>query len=93
MEQEFWNLVPTEYYALVKTWTDKEYRSFIKAGVVASTIANIHRDPQRKPEPFSPEDFAPRRRSKYLTIEESEAVLVAFTNALGGKDLRNSNGE
>ncbi len=36
------------------------WRGDVQAGVVASLLANIYRDPRRKPEPFRPEDFMPK---------------------------------
>ena len=29
----------------------------LRSGIVASTIANVNRDPETKPDPFSPGDF------------------------------------
>lgn len=76
----------------MEKWKDKEHRSFLKSGIVAATIANVNRDPKSRPQPFEPEDFAPRR-PRYLTVEESEAALVAFTHAMGGQDLRNGHAD
>lgn len=77
----------------MEQWREKEYRGYIKAGIVAATIANVNRDPKKRPQPFTPEDFAPKKPAVYLSIEESEEALAAFTRALGGQDLRNRNGE
>lgn len=34
-------------------------RGDLRAGIVASTIANVNRDPKSRPEPFAPQDFMP----------------------------------
>ena len=34
-------------------------RGDLRAGIIASTLANINRDAQKRPEPFSPIDFMP----------------------------------
>lgn len=35
-------------------------RADLRAGIIASTIANAHRNPDTTPEPFAPFDFVPR---------------------------------
>lgn len=37
-----------------------EERADLRAGIIASTIANANRDPKHKPKPFAPSDFMPR---------------------------------
>lgn len=34
-----------------------EERADLRSAIVASVIANTHRDPKKRPEPFSPRDF------------------------------------
>lgn len=41
----------------VEPWGDT--RADLRAGIVAATMANIHRDPKRRPTPFAPRDFMP----------------------------------
>lgn len=36
-----------------------ESRADLRAGIVASTVANVHRDLKRRPTPFKPLDFMP----------------------------------
>lgn len=45
------------YYRL-DPWGDG--RADLRAGIVASVIANANRDSKRKAEPFQPRDFMPR---------------------------------
>jgi len=65
----------------------------VAAAIVASTLANIHRDPKRRRKPFSPEDFLsdwdpepepPRRQTPEETVRLVEMLNAAF----GGKDER-----
>jgi hypothetical protein len=36
-----------------------EARADLRTGILASLIANVHRDRKKRPEPFVPEDFMP----------------------------------
>lgn len=91
-DSRFWELTPAEYQSLVNAWDTKEYRSFLKAGIVAATVANVHRDPKQRSQPFSPEDFAPSRGDRIMTVEESEAALTRLTLTLGGTIKEKVNG-
>ena len=70
---------------------DPGRRMDLAAALVASVLANIHRDPKRRRQPYTVEDFlpqydrpAPRRQTPEETVE-----LVAMLNAMfGGQDLR-----
>lgn len=45
-------------YALLEGFGDR--RADIRMGILASLIANVHRDAKRKPSPYKPADFIPR---------------------------------
>jgi hypothetical protein len=45
------------YYS-IEPWGPE--RADLNAGIITSTLANIHRDSKRRPEPFSPADFMPK---------------------------------
>ena len=60
-------------------------------GIVASTMANIHRDAKKKKKPFSPGDFMPdyeQRTPKVRPWQEQLKVIEMYNVAFGGKDLR-----
>ncbi len=57
--EDFWNLTPPQFAALSRRHDQHQEQKHFGAGVVASTIANCHRDPQSRPEPFKPQDFMP----------------------------------
>jgi len=67
-----------------------EERADLRSAIVASTVANAHRDPKRRRKPFRPLDFMPRfdapRRPKGADSMLRMAEL--FNTALGGLDLR-----
>lgn len=50
-----------------------EYR----LGVIASTLANVNRDPKTTPEPFSPADFMPALRKAMAAYEPERLVIGA----------------
>jgi hypothetical protein len=37
-----------------------EERGDLRAGIVASTVANVNRDPKKQKKPYSPQDFLPK---------------------------------
>lgn len=65
-------------------------------GILASVIANVHRDPDKRREPFKAADFMPKFGEEEsigqsvddLSDEERVAFLVALNAVFGGKDLR-----
>lgn len=74
---------------------ESEEFAFLRAGIVASTIANCHREADKIPQPFTPQDFMPemfvhKEEMPELSRDEQEKawldefrVLVAMS---GGKD-------
>lgn len=58
--EDFWELTPPQFAALSRRHDQNQERSLFGAGIIASTIANCHRDPQSRPDPFTPQDFLPR---------------------------------
>ena len=66
--------------ALRRRWWDREFRDDLRAGIVASTVANCNRDSEKKPEPFQPLDFMPNFRREAGPKEPlpAEQVYQAF---------------
>ena len=48
-----------EYWAAFQLDPWGAEREDLRAGIVASTIANANRDPKKRPRPFTPEQFMP----------------------------------
>lgn len=69
-------------------------RGDLQAGIVASTVANVNRDPAKRSEPFSPLDFMPKwdevtePEKPRQTWEQQLAMAEALNAAFGGQDLR-----
>jgi len=57
-----------------------EERADLRAGIVASTLANVNRDPKRRPEPYRATDFMPYRRvdSAAQSADLSKRILAAL---------------
>lgn len=71
------------FYALEPWGTDADD---MRAGIVASTIANVNRDPKKQRRPFQPSDFIPRREPKAeQTPEEQARILQQWARAWEGK--------
>lgn len=64
-------------------------REDLRAGIVASTVANTARNPKRRRRPYRPREFMPNFRPP-MDWQEQLAFVQALNNALGGRDLRNN---
>lgn len=75
------------YYSL-EPWG--EDRADLRAGIIASVTANVHRDAKRRPDAFTPQDFMPRfeveTRKKLQTWQDQLEIARLITIALGGTD-------
>ena len=49
----------SEWKAYMKLEPFGEERADLRAGIIASTIANVNRNPDKTPQPFQPSDFMP----------------------------------
>jgi hypothetical protein len=75
------------YYQL-EPWGPE--RGDLRAGIVASVIANTHRDAKRKIEPFTPQDFMPNFDAQPVKMQPWQVLLDKarmITAAFGGEDL------
>ena len=90
-EDDFWRLTPAQFDALHRRHLAAEEREDLRAGIVASTIANANRDPKRRKQPFKPQDFMPVYEKQKTSIPKWMHLLqkVEVMNAaFGGDDLR-----
>jgi hypothetical protein len=62
-----------------------EERADLRAGIVASTVANVQRDRKKKPQPFKPEDFMPKfnKPRKQTPAELREFARMMATAGYG----------
>lgn len=85
-----------EFYNLEPWGWDAECFS---AGIVAATIANVNRDPKKKPKPFEASDFVPgsyeRKKAQPIDAKKLKAQMrLAFAGAYGRKpDVENNGGK
>ena len=67
-------------------------RADLRSGIVAATVANVHRDPKKRRKPYTSADFMPRFRLEQGADGQDwpqQLALVEQLNvAFGGKDLR-----
>lgn len=79
------------YYRL-EPWGEE--RADLRAGIVASTIANVHRNPKKQRQPYEAVQFMPdfagerkqRKKERVLTADESvAAVELLLASGWGGK--------
>lgn len=74
------------YYS-IEPWGEE--RGDLRAGIVASTVAETARDPKKRGRPYKPREFMPSFEQKRQTWEEQLAIVEVLNEALGGEDLRN----
>lgn len=68
-----------------------EERGDVRAGIIASTIANVNRDPKQRRQPYSPKDFMPvydRPPQEAQSTEQMLRIAEMMNEAFGGRDLR-----
>ena len=59
---EFWLATLRDVNGRSEVWRSIQRRQDFRAGVVCSTLANIHRDENRRPKPYTPEDSCQGRK-------------------------------
>ena len=67
-------------------------RADLQAGIIAATVANAHRDPKQRRQPYQPGDFIPDYDPQPEKTGQDLLAIVELINAgLGGRDLRGAN--
>lgn len=72
------------YYTL-EPWGQE--RADLRAGIIASTVANANRDAKKRRQPFKPQDFMPAFDREPQTADQQLAMARMITEALGGEIL------
>lgn len=65
----------TEWIAFAELEPFGEERADLRAGIVASTVAEVNRNPKKRKQPFTPQDFLPKfgkERSDDVEDEEQK---------------------
>ena len=73
-------------YAMIEPFG--ESRADLRMGIIASLLANIHRDPKKRRQAYKPEDFIPQFQME-TNIDErmqsaTEKVRTVFSALAGG---------
>lgn len=83
-EEEFWRLIPVQFDALYRRHLEERRWANYRAGIIASTIANIF---CKLSKPIEPLDFFESK--KYEQTPEDHLKIIELLNVgFGGKDLR-----
>lgn len=79
-----------EWMALYDLELFGDRRADLRAAIVASTVANAHRNPKKRRRAYSPEDFMPKfgRRKKRSSWQTQLQTVEMLNAAFGGRDLR-----
>lgn len=56
--------------------------SWMQTGMVAATIANVNRDPKKRPSPYQPEDFMPERMADEPELPDTATLADKIKAAL-----------
>lgn len=58
--EQFWKLTPAQFEALSRRHEIVRQQDDLGFGIVASTVANCHRNPKKRRKPYEPADFMPK---------------------------------
>lgn len=80
----------SEWQAYYRLEPFGDERADLRAGIVASTVANAHRDRKRRARPFEAREFLPHFETERepQSWEDQLHIVEMWNAALGGKDLR-----
>lgn len=70
-------MTPAQFAALGKRFDDARSHTDLGHGIVASVIANCHRDPKKKSTAYKAKDFMPRY-TKAATKQKSVSDLKSY---------------
>ncbi|GEM_PF-787934 len=78
-------LAEWEAYYRVEPWGEE--RADLRAGIIAATEANVHRDAKKRRKAFTPEEFMPRftAQGKKQTPEQTRAFAQMMAAAGYGR--------
>ena len=83
-EDEFWALTIRELNALLERYKSEHDWLNYRAALICSVLANTARDPKRKPRPFIPDDFMPKKERKQQTAKQMLTTVKMLNAAFGG---------
>ena len=81
---QFWRLTLREYVKLTDRLLAERRRADQRVALISAVVANGYRDPNKKSQPWQPEDFMPKIRESLTPQQMFEKVKVLHL-ACGGK--------
>lgn len=79
------SMTPNEFGYEYEGWKLREERENRRVARICAVLANINRDPKKRPTPFSEDDFMPEeKQAKKQTNEEMFNMVLALNKAYGG---------
>lgn len=83
-EREFWESLPCEFVARYERHETKHKRADLRAGIIASVIANVHRGKGSRM--FTPRDFMPGPAREQKQTPEQMMQMLELLAAQGMKN-------
>ena len=80
--EEFLASSPRELDSFTERLDQRRKDSLLGSALVCSVLANVNRDPEKKPEPFLPADFLPWVKQD-KAYEDPDAFAEALKKAYG----------
>jgi len=62
----------------------QQYVENYRVGLICSIIANVNRDPKRRPNPWMPEDFMPKKVTKTSSLIQTEDQMLQMLQIVHG---------
>ena len=85
MPEEFWRLTIGEFLGIVDGFNKRREYDRYNVAVILAAIYNTIRNPKKQKEPFKPEDFLPKKKTKQKDLlKQAESLNEIF----GGTDSR-----
>jgi hypothetical protein len=81
-EKEFWLCDPNHWQALLKAWKEREDRTNRRSAALLCLLANINRNPEKRPVPWTIADFMRGKRPRRPTQKQQAASARAFFGPL-----------
>lgn len=77
---EFGRMTPRQFRALYDRWEQREKREHLRAGIIASTVANFAGRSMKDGDTMSPLDFVPgyKREPEEMTPEQLAQAFMAM---------------
>lgn len=76
--QEFLSSTPKEFDAFCRLLEASDRKQQFNAALICSVLANINRDPQKRSQPFSPQDFMPQAEEIQTDEQQVKMLSIIF---------------